>query len=65
MQLFRRSINANSIILPFSFSILIALGLVMDANRAAYVYFVIGSGSLLAPAAVVAMLGYWFLPAAG
>jgi hypothetical protein len=41
--------------------ILIAVALVMLANRAGYVYFVIGPATVLAVAFVVAMLavGFW------
>ena len=41
--------------------ILIALGLMMSANRAGYVRFVVGPGSVLVVAGVVAMLGFWIL----
>jgi hypothetical protein len=41
--------------------ILMALGLMMLANRAGYVYFVVGPGSVLVVAAVVAMLAFWIL----
>jgi hypothetical protein len=44
--------------------ILMALGLVMAANRSGYVYFVVGPGSVLVLAGVVAMLAYWILVAA-
>jgi hypothetical protein len=43
--------------------ILMALGLMMLANRAGYVYFVVGPGSVLVVAAVVAMLAFWILRA--
>jgi hypothetical protein len=44
--------------------ILMALGLVMLANRSGYVYFVVGPGSVLVVAGVVAMLAFWILAAA-
>ena len=39
--------------------ILMALGLVMLANRSGYVYFVVGPRSVLVVAGVVAMLAFW------
>ena len=41
--------------------ILIAVGFVMHANRAGYVYFVIGPGTVFAVAGIVAILagGFW------
>ena len=44
--------------------ILIALGLMMAANRGRYVYFVVGPGSVLVLAGVVAMLVFWIMLAA-
>jgi hypothetical protein len=44
--------------------ILIALGLMMAANRSRYVYFVVGPGSVLVLAGVVAMLVFWLMLAA-
>ena len=44
--------------------ILMALGLVMAANRGRYVYFVVGPGFVLVVAAVVAALLFWILLAA-
>jgi hypothetical protein len=41
--------------------ILMALGLMMLANRAGYIRFVVGPGSVLVVAAVVAMLAFWIL----
>ena len=41
--------------------ILMALGLVMSANRSGYVYFVVGPRSVLVVAGVVAMLALWTL----
>jgi hypothetical protein len=39
--------------------ILMALGLVMAANRSGYLYFVIGPRSVLVLAGVVALLVFW------
>jgi hypothetical protein len=44
-------------------SVLMALGLVMAANRSGYVYFVVGPRSVLVVAGVVAMLAFWVLHA--
>ena len=41
--------------------ILIALGLVMAANRSGYVYFIVGPRSVLFLAGVVAVLAFWVL----
>ena len=41
--------------------ILMALGLVMLANRSGYLYFVVGSRSVLVVAGVVAILAFWIL----
>ncbi len=43
--------------------ILMALGLVMAANRSGYVYFVVGPRSVLVVAGLVAMLAFWVLGA--
>jgi hypothetical protein len=43
--------------------ILMALGLVMAANRSGYVYFVVGPRSVLVLAGVVGMLAFWILHA--
>jgi hypothetical protein len=43
--------------------ILMALGLVMAANRSGYVYFVVGPRSILVVAGVVALLVFWILQA--
>jgi 1,4-dihydroxy-2-naphthoate octaprenyltransferase len=43
--------------------VLMALGLVMAANRSGYVYFVVGPRSVLVVAGVVAVLAFWFLQA--
>ena len=42
-------------------SLLIALGLLMAANRSGYVYFVVGTRSVLILAAVIAVFGFWLL----
>ena len=39
--------------------ILMALGLVMAANRSGYLYFVVGPRSVLVLAGVVALLVFW------
>jgi hypothetical protein len=39
--------------------VLMALGLMMLANRAGYVYFVVGPRSVLVLAGVVAILVFW------
>jgi hypothetical protein len=44
-------------------SILMALGLVMAANRSGYVYFVVGPRSVLVLAGAVAMAVFWVLHA--
>jgi 1,4-dihydroxy-2-naphthoate octaprenyltransferase len=44
--------------------VLMALGLVMLANRSGYLYFVIGPRSVLVLAGVVAVLAFWFLQTA-
>jgi len=44
--------------------VLMALGLVMAANRSGYVYFVVGPGSVLVVAGVVGLLAFWILHAA-
>ena len=41
--------------------ILIALALMMSANRSGYVYFVVGPRSILVLAGVVAMLLFWIV----
>ena len=43
--------------------ILMALGIMMAANRSGYVYFVVGPRSILVVAGVVAMLAFWILQA--
>jgi hypothetical protein len=43
--------------------VLMALGLMMLANRAGYVRFVVGPSSVLVVAGVVAMLAFWILGA--
>jgi hypothetical protein len=44
--------------------VLMALGIMMAANRAGFVRFVVGPGSVLVVAGVVALLAFWILPAA-
>jgi hypothetical protein len=44
--------------------ILMALGIVMAANRSGYVYFVVGPRSVLVLAGAVAMLAFWIRYAA-
>lgn len=44
--------------------ILIALALMMSANRSGYLYFIVGPRSVLVVAGVVAMLAFWILRAA-
>jgi hypothetical protein len=39
--------------------VLMALGLVMAANRSGYLYFVVGPRSILILAGVVAVLAFW------
>jgi hypothetical protein len=39
--------------------ILMALGLVMLANRSGYLYFVVGPRSILIVASAVALLAFW------
>jgi hypothetical protein len=41
--------------------ILLALGLMMAANRGRYVYFVVGPSSVLVLAGVVAILVFWIM----
>jgi hypothetical protein len=41
--------------------ILMALGLLMAANRSGYVYLVVGPGSVLAVAGVIAVAAFWIL----
>lgn len=43
--------------------ILMALGIMMAANRGGYVHFVVGPRSILVVAGVVAMLAFWILQA--
>jgi hypothetical protein len=39
--------------------VLMALGLMMAANRSSYLYFVVGPRSVLVLAGVVALLAFW------
>jgi hypothetical protein len=50
----------SSILMAFLGAVLISLGLVMSANRAGYVYFVIGPRVVLALAGV-ATAAMWFV----
>jgi hypothetical protein len=56
--------EAMNVILIAIGCILMALGLVMAANRSGYLYFVVGPRSVLVVAGVVAMLALWILQAA-
>jgi 1,4-dihydroxy-2-naphthoate octaprenyltransferase len=56
--------NPMNILLIALGCVLMALGLVMLANRSGYVYFVVGPRSVLILAGVVAVLAFWFLQAA-
>ncbi|HEX9169874.1 MAG TPA: hypothetical protein VF886_13285 [Roseiarcus sp.] len=42
-------------------SLLIAIGLLMAANRSGYVYFIVGSRSVVVLAAAIAVFGFWLL----
>ena len=44
--------------------ILMALGIVMAANRSGYLYFVVGPRSVLVVAGAVAALAFWVLSVA-
>ena len=46
---------------PPSGCILMALGLLMAANRSGYVYFVVGPRAVLLLASAVGVFGYWVL----
>jgi hypothetical protein len=41
--------------------VLMAVGLMMAANRSGYVYFVVGSRSVFVLAAAIAVFGFWLL----
>ncbi len=41
--------------------LLMAVGLLMAANRSGYVYFIVGPRSVLAVAAAIAVFGFWLL----
>jgi hypothetical protein len=53
--------NPMNVLLIAIGCILMALVLVMAANRSGYVYFVVGPRSVLVVAGVVAMLAFWNL----
>lgn len=53
--------NPMNVVLLAIGCVLMALGLVMLANRSGYVYFVVGPRSVLVVAGVVAMLAFWIL----
>jgi 1,4-dihydroxy-2-naphthoate octaprenyltransferase len=55
--------NPMNVVLIAIGCVLMALGLVMLANRSGYVYFVVGPRSVLVVAGVVAVLAFWFLQA--
>jgi hypothetical protein len=48
-----------SLVLIATGCVLMALGLVMLANRSGYLYFVVGPRSILVLAGVVALLAFW------
>jgi hypothetical protein len=54
-----RRTNPMNVILIAVGCILMALGLVMLANRSGYLYFVVGPRSVLILAGVVAVLAFW------
>jgi hypothetical protein len=54
-----RRTNLMNVVLIVVGCILMALGLVMAANRSGYVYFVVGPRSVLVLAGVVALLAFW------
>jgi 1,4-dihydroxy-2-naphthoate octaprenyltransferase len=56
--------NPMNVVLIAIGCVLMALGLVMLANRSGYVYFVVGPRSVLVVAGVVAVLAFWFLQVA-
>jgi hypothetical protein len=53
--------NPMNVVLLAIGCVLMALGLVMLANRSGYVYFVVGPRSVLVVAGVVAVLAFWIL----
>jgi hypothetical protein len=59
-----RGTNRMNIALIALGCVLMALGLVMLANRSGYLYFVVGPRSILILAAVVAVLAFWIHGAA-
>jgi hypothetical protein len=51
--------NPMNVVLIAIGCVLIALGLMMAANRSGYLYFVVGPRSVLILAGVVALLVFW------
>ena len=51
--------NPVNVLLIAAGCVLMALGLVMAANRSGYLYFVVGPRSILVLAGVVALLVFW------
>jgi hypothetical protein len=43
--------------------LLMALGLMMAANRSGYIYFIVGPRSMFLLAGVIAVFGFWLLRA--
>jgi|ERR1700727_1462494 len=56
--------NPMNVVLIVIGCILMALAILMSANRSGYVYFVVGPGSVLVVAGVVGLLAFWILHAA-
>ena len=54
-----RRANLMNVVLIAIGCVLMALGLVMLANRSGYLYFVVGPRSILILAGVVAVLAFW------
>jgi hypothetical protein len=52
-------LNPVNVLLIAAGCVLMALGLVMAANRSGYLYFVVGPRSILVLAGVVALLVFW------
>ena len=52
-------LNPVNVLLIAAGCVLMALGLVMAANRSGYLYFVVGPRSILILAGVVALLAFW------
>jgi hypothetical protein len=58
VQAFPRTNRMNLVLIAVG-CVLMALGLVMAANRSGYLYFVVGLRSILILAGVVALLAFW------